>query len=96
MRTTFDIQDEVLGRLRQHAAKTNRRLGDIVTDALLAMFDRLSRGAPEAKRDAMPMDDSGGRGLMPGIDLEDNATLHEFLDRPGTPESGTAGFEHLR
>lgn len=82
MRTTVNIDDELLRRARERAAQTGRSLGDVVDDALRVL---LAERVPE--RGAVELPRFGGSGLRPGIDLEDKEALAELLE---TGERGRA------
>lgn len=76
MRTTVNIDDELLARARALAAVTRRSLGDVVDDALRVLLaERAERRAA-----AIPLPTYGGSGLRPGVDLEDKDSLAEILE----------------
>ena len=76
MRTTVNIDPEMLAAARELAARTRRSLGDVVDDALrLLLAERPTDRAPVV----LPV--FGGSGLQPGVDLEDKDALAELLDR---------------
>jgi hypothetical protein len=84
VRTTVNIDDELLVRARELATRTRRSLGDIVDDALrVLMAQRQGTTAPAPV--TLPTD--GGSGLQPGVDLEDKEALAALLDdeRSGAP-----------
>jgi len=77
MRTTFDLDDELLKQLRQMAARANRTMTSIVEDALRTALQR----RPPAKRRKVNLPVSKERpGLRPGIDLNNTAALLDILD----------------
>lgn len=75
MRTTVNIDDELLGVARARALSTRRSLGDVVNDALRLLLDRTDE--PCAPVDLPTF---GGSGLQPGVDLEDKDGLAKILD----------------
>lgn len=83
MRTTVNIEDSQLRLAKEHAERTHRSLGVVVTEAL-AMLLAYERGRPKT---TCPVDlpVSGGGGLRPGVDLEDKEALMELLDMPDLP-----------
>lgn len=85
MRTTVNIDDALLGRARELAARSRRSLGDVVDDALRVHF-ALTSG--ERASDAIDLPVFGGSGLRPGVDLEDKESLSDLLDEPGTGRAG--------
>jgi hypothetical protein len=76
VRTTVNIDDELLRRAREEAVRTRRSLGDVVDDALRIM---LSLSTPE-RRSPVDLPTYGGSGLQPGVDLEDKDGLAALLD----------------
>lgn len=76
MRTTIDVNDELLRAIKVYAA------GERMT--LKAAFERALRGLlagpAAADADAPPIPVYGGRGVQPGVDLADSATLQEIMD----------------
>jgi hypothetical protein len=75
MRTTINIDDELLRAAKLRAAETHRTLTSVVEDALrLALQDRARSATPRS----VTIPTSGSGGLLPGIDLDDTASL---LDR---------------
>ena len=77
MRTTLDIQDDLLRRAKELAAKTNRPLRAVVEEALRRALDSApvkpvrSIKLPVSKRKA---------GLRPGVDLDDSAALLDLME----------------
>ena len=85
MRTTLTIADELLKTAKLRARDRGLTLGALVESALqreLAAADEPSERIP------IPVFD-GRTGPMPGVNLNSNRELHEFLDE-GLP------FEKLR
>lgn len=76
MRTTVNIDENLLAEAKAVAARTRRTLGDVVDDALRAVL--VDRAAPRQRaRVVLPTD--GGSGLQPGVDLEDKEAMAELL-----------------
>lgn len=76
VRTTVNIDDDLLAELRTISARTRRPLGDLVDDALRAMLAERASGRTTT-RVVLPTD--GGSGLQPGVDLDDKEGLAELL-----------------
>lgn len=75
MRTTVTIDDGLLRRAKEQAARTGRTLGAVIDDALRVLLaDRPRVG----RRVELPSD--GGSGLRPGVDLENKDALADLLD----------------
>lgn len=82
MRTTVTIDDALLAEAKIMAARDNRRLGDVIDDALRRLLaERGSAERPE--RWVLPT--SGRGGLRPGIDLLDKEGLAETLGQNDYP-----------
>jgi hypothetical protein len=80
VRTTVNIDADLLRRAREEALRSRRPLGDVVDDALRLLLNR----APGRDRQAVDLPVFGGSGLQPGVDLEDREALAALLDeRPG-------------
>lgn len=85
MRTTVNISDHLLAEAKRLASSTGRTLSQVVEDALR---ESLARGrGPERTEFRMPT--FGGKGLLPGVDLDDSAGLQELMDQ-------SAGLDRLR
>ncbi len=82
MRTTVNIDDNLLAEAKVLAAKTSRPLGAIVDDALRAL---LRRDAGQQGRGHFRLPTHGSGGLQPGIDLEDKEALAELLGYNAAP-----------
>ena len=77
MRTTLSINDDLLVRAKELAARRRTSLGEIVDNALRLLFAERSSTLSAAE---LPTD--GGSGLRPGVDLEDKDALAALLDEP--------------
>ena len=75
MRTTININDRLLQKAKLRAAETHRTLAAIIEDALRLALEAKPALAPN-RRVRIPT--SGAGGLLPGVDLDDSASL---LDR---------------
>lgn len=76
MRTTVDVNDELLRAVKVYAA------GERMT--LKAAFERALRellaGSAVPAANAPPIPVFGGQGVQPGVDLTDNAALRDIMD----------------
>jgi hypothetical protein len=77
VRTTVRLDDEVLAQAKQAAARSGRTLTAVIEDALRESFARSAAGAEVARP---PLPTFGGRGLQPGIDLDDTAALIDAME----------------
>ena len=78
MRTTLNIDDDLLRDAKATAARSDRTLTSVVEDALRASLARM-RSADVGRPVDLPTFGGEG-GLMPGVDLDDNAGLRALLD----------------
>ncbi|HVC14530.1 MAG TPA: CopG family transcriptional regulator [Acidimicrobiales bacterium] len=80
MRTTIKLDDELYRQVKVKAARSGRPAAEVIEDAI-----RGSLVTPDEPRGGLPPLPTFGRGgLMPGVDLTDNATTRELLDE-GVP-----------
>jgi hypothetical protein len=76
MRTTVNIDDELLAAAKLRCARTNQRLGSVLEEALRAMLFDTERAG---ERQASLPDFSYAGGLHPGVDLYDKDAMAELL-----------------
>jgi len=82
MRTTIRLDDDLLSAAKQLAAKTNRTLTAVIEDALqqhLAQQQELLRRKP------VRLVTVEGNGPLPGVDLDDSASLLDLMERGNDP-----------
>ena len=84
MRTTLNIDEELLAAYKQLAAHAHASLSRVIQDALReALTLRQARDArPPIRLEAFA--ESGG--LVPGVDLANHAALSEVLEQPNDDE----------
>ena len=75
MRTTIDVNDDLLQAVKAHAAREHQTLKETFEQALRAY---LARPAP-ATTEAPPIPVFRGRGVQQGVDLTDNAALRAIM-----------------
>lgn len=85
MRTTLNIDADVLAHYKRLSAETHRTLGSLIEDALREHLAR-QRDAAASQRLSFPI--VGGSGLAPGVDISSNAALAAYLYglAPGEPQ----------
>ena len=76
MRTTLDINDELLRAVRAYATDERKTLKATVEQALREFL----AGPARTRSDAPPVPVFRGRGVQPGVDLTDNAALEAIMD----------------
>jgi plasmid stability protein len=79
MRTTIRLDDALLRRAKAAAAVSGRSLNDLIVDAVRAAL--APRTSPAR---VMEVPTYKGRGLQPGVDLDDSASLLDLMDGPDT------------
>lgn len=85
MRTTIRLDDELLASTKQLALQTGRTLTAVIEDALREV---LARHQNQQKKDQVRLTTVKGKGLLPGVDLDDAASLFPTL-RPGSSSTGS-------
>jgi hypothetical protein len=80
MRTTVDLPDDLLAEAKVRAARERRTLSAVIGDALRASFAR--RPDVELSR-PVELPTYGDGGLLPGVDLDDGASLLDLMEREG-------------
>jgi hypothetical protein len=76
MRTTLRLDDALLRRAKAAAAVSGRSLNDLIVDAVRAAL--APRTSPAR---VMEVPTYKGRGLQPGVDLDDSAALLDLMNR---------------
>jgi len=77
-RTTIRLDEHLLAAAKVLAARTNRTLTSVIEDALR---ESLSRGSGKPDRARVRLTTFKGRGVMPGVDLDDSAGLLDIMER---------------
>jgi plasmid stability protein len=78
MRTTINLDDELLKEAKRVAAASGRSLTDFVEEALR---ERLARREAQRKRERVSLPTFTGEGVRPGVDLGDWASVLDIMDR---------------
>lgn len=82
MRTTVRLDDPLLAQAKKLAAETGRTLTAVIEDALRAALAR--RNQPN-RRSKLRLTTFDGKGLQPGVDLDDSAALLDRMEGPHAP-----------
>jgi hypothetical protein len=72
------IDDDLLRRAREEALNTRRTLSEVIEDALRLAFARAADTSRE--RVCLPTDPGDGRGLRPGVDIDDSTALLDLME----------------
>ncbi len=78
MRTTVDLNDDILTEFKRIAAETRRSLKNVMEDALRSELDRRKKATARGKTQKVMT--YHGNGLRPGINLNSTAELLDFMD----------------
>ena len=81
MRTTVRMEDELLRRAKEIAARRDTTLTAILEQALREWLDRQRRNKRRRRID-LPVSRSGG-GPLPGVNLDDSADLLDRMENDG-------------
>jgi hypothetical protein len=82
MRTTIRIDDELLKKAKQLAARSGKSLTAVIEDALR---ESLARQELSSTREPVHLVTFKGKGLLPGVDLDDSAALLDLMESPDDP-----------
>lgn len=78
MRTTIRLDEQLMSEVKQLAAQRGQTLTAVIEDALREM---LARQRKMAERPPVYLTTVEGKGLLPGIDLDDTASLLDLMDQ---------------
>ncbi len=81
MRTTIDIQDDLLVELKRLAAESNRTLKDLVEDAIRAALALRRSEVTGATRQALIT--FRGKGVQRGVNLDSTSELLDLMEGRG-------------
>lgn len=82
MRTTVRLEDGLLAEVKKLAASRGMTLTAVLDEALREMLAR--RAQVEGVKPAR-LPTFKGRGLQPGVDLDDSVALLELMESPDDP-----------
>ena len=78
MRTTIRLDETLLRRAKAAAAERGTSLNDLIADAVRAALSPRS-ASPQS---SVELPTFKGRGLQPGVDLDDTSALIDLMDEP--------------
>jgi hypothetical protein len=82
VRTTIRLDEQLLRDAKKLAAETGRTLTAIIEDSLRTT---LARRATPVEQEPWTFPTFGRGGLMPGVDLDNNAALLELMEADDDP-----------
>jgi len=77
MRTTIRLDDDLLTEAKLYAARTGQTLTAVIEDALR---ETLGRQQEPGERETVTLTTVAGKGLLPGVDLDDSAALLDLME----------------
>ena len=77
MRTTIRLEEQLLADAKQLALETGTTLTAVIEDALR---ERLARRRAGSRPEPVRLKTVDGKGLQPGVDLDDSAALRDLMD----------------
>jgi hypothetical protein len=77
MRTTISLDEALLKRARRAALDRGISFNELVITALRV---ELARTPKSQRREKVKLPTFGGRGLRPGVDLDDTASLEDIMN----------------
>ena len=80
MRTTIRIDDALYRKLKAEAGRSGRTIGELIEDAVRVALAQRRR----SDVDVRPLPVHGKGGVLPGVDLTNNAAVQDLMDE-GTP-----------
>ncbi len=83
MRTTINLPDTLMARVKRAAVESQTTVTAIIEDALR---DALSRRRKKSAFQRAELPTYGEGGLRPGVDLDDAAALLDLMEAPGDPD----------
>jgi len=84
MRTTLNIDEELLAAYKRLAAQSHHTLSHVIQDALREALTLRDERGTRAPITLAPLPEAGG--LVPGVDLSSHASLTEALEQPADDE----------
>ena len=82
MRTTIRLDDSLLAQAKQRAAHRGLTLTAVIEEALRESFGRQDE---VRERRPVKLPTYGEGGVLPGVDLDDNASLLDLMEREDDP-----------
>jgi len=80
MRTTIRLDDALLRRAKSAAAMRGISLNELIADAVRAALAPKPGPGRVSEPSVVPLPTFAGRGLRPGVDLDNSAALADLMD----------------
>jgi len=77
MRTTIRLDDDLIERTKRYGLDHGKTFTSIVREALVTY---LARSEPAFTKGEVVLPTSGRGGTLPGVDLDNSATLADIMD----------------
>jgi hypothetical protein len=82
MRTTINLPDELIAQIKKLAAASHSTVTALIEDALR---EALARRRRTGRREQVILKTYGKRGLLPGVDIDDTASLLDLMESSVDP-----------
>jgi len=77
MRTTLNLDDQLLAYAKHQALEEHISLAEVIENAL-----RESMAKPRQKREPIRLITAAGPGVKPGVDLDNGRSLMDIMENP--------------
>lgn len=82
MRTTINLPQELLAQLKKLAAASHSTVTALIEDALREAVAKRRR---KRRQERVDLRTYGKQGLLPGVDIDDTASLLDLMETPVGP-----------
>jgi hypothetical protein len=82
VRTTINLPDELISQIKKLAAASHSTVTAVIEDALR---ETLARRRRTSRREQVILKTYGRRGLLPGVDIDDTASMLDLMESSGDP-----------
>ena len=82
MRTTINLPDELIAQIKKLAAASHSTVTAVIEDALR---ETLARRRRSGRREQVILKTYGKRGLLPGVDIDDTASMLDLMESSVDP-----------
>lgn len=77
-RTTIRLDDHLLAKVKELAARSNRTMTAVIEDALREVIARQNQ--PQTPTHELDLPTYGQGGLRPGVDIDNSAALLDIME----------------